>query len=77
MKAMGKLRVPQLLSDSNWSTRYNIPKKYRYSNSSTYWIFVSLNFDMESYGIKFTYDQVNTPHVEKCFSNITTTHSKY
>ena len=35
LKAMGKFIIQLLLEDNNWSTRYNIPKNDRYSDSST------------------------------------------
>ena len=34
-KSMGRFRIQLLLEDNTWSTRYNIPENYRYSNSST------------------------------------------
>ena len=74
---MGSFRTQMFLLDNTWSTRYNILKNDRYSNSSTAWTLVSLNFFEEIYGIKLTYDQINTPHGDMCFSNITITHSVY
>ena len=74
-KSMGRFRIEFLLEDNTWSTRYNIPKNDRYSNSSTQWTLVNLNFTIENYGIRITYDQIDTPHADLCFSNITITHS--
>ena len=37
-KSMGRFRIQLLLEDNTWSTRYNIPKNDRHSNSSTQWI---------------------------------------
>ena len=48
LKAMGRFRIQLLLEDNTWSTRYNIPKNDRYSNSSTDWTLVSLNFNVEN-----------------------------
>ena len=76
-KSMGRFRVRLLLEDNTWSTRYNIPKNDRYSNSSTDWTLVNLNFTVENYGVKLIYDQIDTPHADMCFSNITITHSIY
>ena len=64
-----------LLEDNTWSTRYNVPKNDRYSDSSTQWTKLSLNFTVENYGIKLIYDQIDTPHADMCFSNISITHS--
>ena len=75
LKSMGRLRIQLLLEDSTWSTRYNLPKNDRYSDSSTDCTLVSLNFTVENYGIRLIYDQIDTPHVDMCFSNFTITHS--
>ena len=34
-KSMGRFGLQLLLEDNAWSTRYNIPKKERYSHTST------------------------------------------
>ena len=77
LKSIGRFRIQLLLEDNTWSTRYNIPKNDRYSNSSTQWTLVNLNFTEENYGIKLIYDQIDTPHADMCFSDITITHSVY
>ena len=76
-KSMGRFRVQLLLEDNTWSTRYNIPKNDRYSDSSTQWTLVNLNFTIENYGIRLIYDQIDTPHADMCLSNNTITHSVY
>ena len=75
LKSMGRFRIQILLEDNIWSTRYNIPKNDRYSDTSTQWMKLSLNSTEENYGIRFNYDQIDTPHADMCFSNITITHS--
>ena len=77
LQAMGRFRIQLLLEDNTWSTRYNIPKNDRYSNSSAQWTLVCLNFTIKNYGIKLIYDQIDKPHADMCFSNFTITHSKY
>ena len=57
------------------STRYNIPKNDRYSDLSTQWTKLSLNFTIENSVIRLIYDEIDTPHADMCFSNITITHS--
>ena len=48
LKPMGRFRI-QLLSEVNtWSTRYNIPKNDRYSDSLTDSTLGSLNFTTEN-----------------------------
>ena len=76
-KSMGPFRIQLLLEDNTWSTRYSIPKNVRYSNSSTQWTLVNLSFLVENYGIRLIYDQIDTPHADMCFSNITITYSVY
>ena len=75
LKSMGRFRIQLLLEDHTWSTRYNIPKNDRYSDSSTDWSKLSLNFTVENYGIRLIYDEIDTAHADMCFSNITITHS--
>ena len=74
-KSMGRFRIQLLLEDNTWSTIYNIPKNDRYSDSSTDWSKLSLNFTVENYGIRLIYDEIDTAHADMCFSNITITHS--
>ena len=76
-KAMARFRIQLLLEDNTWSTSYNIPKIDRYSDTSTDWTLVSLNFTVDIYGIKLIYDQIETAHADMCFSNKTITHSVY
>ena len=76
-KSMGRFRIHLLLEDNTWSTRYNLSKNDRYSDSSTQWTLVNLNFTVENYGITLVYDQIDTPHADMCFSNIIITHSVY
>ena len=77
IKSMGRFRTQLLLADIKWRNRYNLPKNDRYSDSSTDWILVSLNFTVENCGIKLFYDQIGTTHADLCYSNITRTHSVY
>ena len=77
LRALGRFRILLLLSDNTWSTRYNIPKNDRYSDNSSDWTLVNLNFTVENYGIKLIYDQIDSPHADMCFGNITITHSVY
>ena len=74
---MGHFSIQLLHKDNTWSTRYNIPKNYRYSDSSTDWTPASLNFTEENYGIKLIHDQIDKSHADICFSNITITHSVF
>ena len=74
-KSMGRFRIQLLLEDNTCNTRYNLPKNDRYSDSSTQWTLVNLYFTVENYGIKLICGQIDTPHADMCFSNITITHS--
>ena len=70
---MGRFRNQLLLEEKTWSIRYNIPKSDRYSNLSTDWTLVILNFTGESYGNELIYDQIDTHCANMCFSNFTIT----
>ena len=74
---MARFRIQKLLEDNTWSTRYNIPKNDRYSDTSTNWTLVGLYFAEENYGNKLIYDQIDSPHADVCFCNITITHSVF
>ena len=75
LKSRGRFRIQLLLEDNIWSTRSNIPKNDRYSDTSTEWTRVNLNFTQENYGNKLIYDQIDTPHADMCFSDIMITYS--
>ena len=77
LRGMGRFRIQLLLEDNSWSTKYTIPKITKYSDSSTEWSLLNLDFTVENYGIKLIYDQIDTPHADMCFSNITITHSVF
>ena len=77
LKSMGRFRIQLSLEDNTRSTRYNIPKNDRCSDSSTDWTLVNINFTQENYGIKIIYDQIATPHADMCFSDIMITYSVY
>ena len=62
LRAMGRFRVQLLLEDNTWSTQYTIAKNTQYSNTSTDWTLLNLDFTVENYGIKLIYDQIDTPH---------------
>ena len=77
LKSMGRFKIQLLLQDNTWSTQYTTHKNSQYSNSSTDWTRLNLAFTVENYGIKLIYYQIDTPHADMCFSNITITHSVY
>ena len=77
LKSMGRFRIQLLLEDNTWSTVYTIAKNTQYSDTSTDWTLLNLDFTKENYGIKLIYDRIDTAHADMCFSNITITHSVY
>ena len=77
LKSMGRFRIHMLLSNNIWGIRHNIPKNDRYSDASTNWTLLSLNFTVEKCGINLFYDQIDTAHANMCSGNITFTHSIY
>ena len=49
---MGGLRIQLLLDDDTWSTYCTIAKNTQYSNSSSDWIFLYLDFTVGNYDTK-------------------------
>ena len=76
-KSMGRFRIQLLLEDNTWVTQYTIEKNTQYSNTSTEWKLLNLDFTIENYGIKLIYDQIESPHADMCFSNIMITYSVF
>ena len=74
---MGLFIIQLLLQDNTWSTQYTIAKNTQYSDNSTDWTLLNLNFTVENFGSKLFYDQIDTAHADISFSNITKTHSVY
>ena len=77
LKSMGRFRIQLLLDDNTWSTQYTIANNTQYTNNAIDWTILNLDFTVEIYGIKLIYDQIDTPHADMCFRNITVTHSVY
>ena len=74
---MGRFRIQLLLEDDLRTTQYTIAKNTQYSNSSTEWDLLNLDFTVENYGIKLIFDEIDTAHSDMGFSNIALTHSVY
>ena len=77
LRPMGRFRIQLLLEDNTWSTRYSLPKHERYSNLSTDWTLVCLNFTEENYAIKLIYNEIDSAHADMCFSNNTILYTKW
>ena len=74
---MGRIRLQVLLEDNTWSTQYTIPKKDQCSDISTDRTLVTLNFTVEIYSTKLFFHQIDTAHVDICFSKFTIPHSAF
>ena len=77
LKNMRRFRIQLLLEDNTWSTKHTIAKNTQYSDNSTDWTILNLDFTEENYGVKLILDQIDTAHSDMCFSNITVPHSVY
>ena len=77
LRSTGRFGIQIFLEGITWRTEYNLPKNDRYSDTSTEWTLVIINFTVENYGVKLLYDQMDSAHADMCFSNITLTHSVY
>ena len=49
---MGRFPIQLLSEDNTLSTRYSIPRNDLYSNLSTVWFLVSVNFTTQNYGFR-------------------------
>ena len=75
LRSKGRFRIQFLLENNTWSTQYTIAKNDQYSDTSTGWTFLTLEFTQKNYGNKIIYDQIDSAHTDMCFSNFTITHS--
>ena len=74
---MGRFRIHLFLEDNIWSTQNTKPKNTQYSDNSTDWTLLSLDFTVQNYGIKLISDHIDALHADMCFSNKTITRSVY
>ena len=77
LKSMGRFRIQLILKNNTWSTQYTIAKNIQYSNNSTDWTLLNLDFTVEKYGIKLILDQIDRAPSDMCFSDFIITHSVY
>ena len=77
LRSMGRFKILLLLENNEWVTHYTIDENDYYSNSSSEWKLLNLDFTVENYGIRLAYDRIRTAHSDMCFSNIMITHSVY
>ena len=77
LKAMGRFRIQILMKDNTWKNKYTKEKNSQFSDSSTEWSLLNLDFSEENYGIRLIYDRIDTAHADMCFSYIMITHSVY
>ena len=73
LKNMGRFTIQLLLGDNTWSTQYTIATNTYYSDNSTDWTLLNLDFNIENYGIKLILDQIETAHSDMRFSKIAIT----
>ena len=77
LRAMGRFRIDLLLDNNTWTNKYTIEKNTQYSNTSTEWKLLSLDFTEENYGIRLIYDRISTAHADMSFSDIIIIQSVY
>ena len=56
LRAMGRFRIQLLLENNSWSTQYTIIKNSQYSDNSTDWTLLNIDFTIKNYGIRLVYD---------------------
>ena len=77
LNAMGRFKILLLLENNAWTTQFVINENDQYSNNSTEWKLLNLDFTIKNYGIKLVYDRIKSAHADMSFSNIMITHSVY
>ena len=77
LRSMGRFQIDLLLDNNTWINKYTIEKNTQYSDTSTEWKLLSLDFTEENYGIRLIYDRISTAHADMSFSDITIIHSVY
>ena len=77
LKAMPRFRIQILLENDTWENKYTIEKNSQYSETSTEWTYLSLDFTQENYGIRLLFDRIDSAHADMCISNISITHTLY
>ena len=77
LRAMGRFKIQLLLENNTWTTQFVINENDHYSNNSTDWKLLNLDFTIKNYGIKLVYDRNDSAHADMCFSNISISHSVY
>ena len=77
LRAMPRFRIQILLENDNWENKYTIEKNSQFSNTSTEWTHLSLDFTQENYGIRLLFDRIDTAHADMCLSNISITHTLF
>ena len=74
---MGRFRIDLLLDNDTWENKYTIEQNSQFSDSSTEWSLLNLDFSEENYGIRLIYDRIDTAHADMSFSDITITYSVF
>ena len=77
LKAVPRFRIELLLENGNWENKFTIDKNSQFSNSSTEWSYLNLDFTQANYGFRLIFDRINSPHADMCLSNISITHTLF
>ena len=77
LRAMPRFRIQILLEDGSWDNKYTIEKNTQFSNTSTEWTLLNLDFTQDNYGIRLLFDRIDTAHADMCLSNISITHTLF
>ena len=77
LRAIPRFRIQILLETGNWENKYTIEKNSQFSNSSTEWTHLSLDFTQKNYGIQLIFDRISSAHADMSLSNISITHTLF
>ena len=77
LRAMPRFRIQILLENGNRENKCTIEKNSEFSNSSTEWTHLSLDFTQENYGIQLIFDRISSAHADMSLSIISITHTLF
>ena len=77
LRAMPRFRIQILLENGNWENKFTIEKDSHFSNLSTEWSHLSLDFTQENYGIRLIFDGISSALADMSLSIISITHTLF
>ena len=77
LEPKGSYRIPILLPKSRWPSNCKIAENTKYTNTSTKWTSLKIDFTQANYGIELLYDGTDLILADVSFSSIMITRFVY